>query len=69
MPEEAPQEQPRRSSGPDMVPPWQITTSSIEQTIKDSGQGGAHAEAQQLASLLGHNDPEKIQEYLDDADH
>jgi hypothetical protein len=40
----------------------------LEETVQQSGEGGTHAEAAQIARLLGHNDISKIQEFLDDTD-
>lgn len=64
---------PERSQpeGPTFVPPDEISGSerSIGEEIQLSGRGGLHADAKEIAALLGHNDPDKIQEYLDDADH
>lgn len=54
------------SSSPIAPEGWHTT---FDQTVKDSGQGGEHAEAIQIAKLLGHNDPSKVQEFLDDEDH
>ena len=41
----------------------------LEKTIELSHEGGLHAGANEIARLLGHNNPMLVQEYLDDEGH
>lgn len=69
MIEQAPQEEPAKIKGPDMLLPSEIQAPSLEADIKNSGQGGVDAEAESVMRLLGHNNKKAFLEGWHDEDH
>ena len=70
MSEKIEQEQPTEAGNgaSRMVPTAEVRQSSIEETRRDSSSGGSHAYRDFLVGRLGHNNPGKVDEYLNDED-